>query len=159
MIIHHHMWLSSCRWHVENMQIHAMSISRLFISSQLLLPAQLWSLLFPSFPLLLLTFSLFVFFFFVRLSFLPHVFLSLQVEFDCINPKKQKKKKNYKNSGFIIVKSCKVRTDGWSVNVLHVYFSVEVLALWSLASLCGADCVDNKMDGYFFTVTIISSPH
>uniref|UniRef100_A0A8C6WIE6 Copine-3 n=1 Tax=Neogobius melanostomus TaxID=47308 RepID=A0A8C6WIE6_9GOBI len=31
-----------------------------------------------------------------------------EVEFDCINPKKQKKKKNYKNSGFIIVKSCKV---------------------------------------------------
>uniref|UniRef100_A0A8D3E753 Copine-3 n=1 Tax=Scophthalmus maximus TaxID=52904 RepID=A0A8D3E753_SCOMX len=27
-----------------------------------------------------------------------------EVEFDCINPKKQKKKKNYKNSGIIIVK-------------------------------------------------------
>uniref|UniRef100_A0AAX7SP12 Copine-3 n=1 Tax=Astatotilapia calliptera TaxID=8154 RepID=A0AAX7SP12_ASTCA len=37
---------------------------------------------------------------------------SVEVEFDCINPKKQKKKKNYKNSGVIIVKSCKVRTDG-----------------------------------------------
>uniref|UniRef100_A0A8C2XPQ5 Copine II n=1 Tax=Cyclopterus lumpus TaxID=8103 RepID=A0A8C2XPQ5_CYCLU len=35
------------------------------------------------------------------------------VEFDCINPKKQKKKKNYRNSGFIIVKSCKVRMEGW----------------------------------------------
>lgn len=32
----------------------------------------------------------------------------LQLELDCINPKKQKKKKNYKNSGIIIVKSCKV---------------------------------------------------
>lgn len=38
-----------------------------------------------------------------------HVFVC-QVEFDCINPKKQKKKKNYKNSGIIIVKSCKVST-------------------------------------------------
>lgn len=34
----------------------------------------------------------------------------LQVEFDCINPKKQKKKKNYKNSGVIVVKLCKVRS-------------------------------------------------
>lgn len=40
------------------------------------------------------------------------VFVFLQVEFDCINPKKQKKKKNYKNSGIIIVKLCKVRMDG-----------------------------------------------
>uniref|UniRef100_A0A8D0AR03 Copine-3 n=1 Tax=Sander lucioperca TaxID=283035 RepID=A0A8D0AR03_SANLU len=38
---------------------------------------------------------------------------SVEVEFDCINPKKQKKKKSYKNSGIIIVKSCKVRMDGW----------------------------------------------
>lgn len=37
----------------------------------------------------------------------PHV---LQLELECINPKKQKKKKNYKNSGIIIVKSCKVST-------------------------------------------------
>lgn len=36
---------------------------------------------------------------------LSHV---LQLELECINPKKQKKKKNYKNSGIIIVKSCKV---------------------------------------------------
>uniref|UniRef100_A0A8C7Z2I6 Copine-2 n=1 Tax=Oryzias sinensis TaxID=183150 RepID=A0A8C7Z2I6_9TELE len=36
---------------------------------------------------------------------------SVEVEFDCINPKKQKKKKNYKNSGVIIVKSCKVGID------------------------------------------------
>uniref|UniRef100_A0A8C2Z5S9 Copine-3 n=1 Tax=Cyclopterus lumpus TaxID=8103 RepID=A0A8C2Z5S9_CYCLU len=34
-----------------------------------------------------------------------------EVEFDCINPKKQKKKKNYRNSGFIIVKSCKITRD------------------------------------------------
>uniref|UniRef100_A0A8C0IAY9 Copine-3 n=1 Tax=Bubo bubo TaxID=30461 RepID=A0A8C0IAY9_BUBBB len=32
------------------------------------------------------------------------------LELECINPKKQKKKKNYKNSGIIIVKSCKVST-------------------------------------------------
>ncbi|KAM7396198.1 hypothetical protein PAMP_019255 [Pampus punctatissimus] len=36
---------------------------------------------------------------------------SVEVEFDCINPKKQKKKKNYKNSGIIIVKSCKITRD------------------------------------------------
>uniref|UniRef100_A0A8P4KAK2 Copine-2 n=1 Tax=Dicentrarchus labrax TaxID=13489 RepID=A0A8P4KAK2_DICLA len=36
---------------------------------------------------------------------------SVEVEFDCINPKKQKKKKNYKNSGIIIVKLCKVGID------------------------------------------------
>uniref|UniRef100_A0A673Y2P5 Copine-2 n=1 Tax=Salmo trutta TaxID=8032 RepID=A0A673Y2P5_SALTR len=34
-----------------------------------------------------------------------------QVEFECINPKKQKKKKSYKNSGIIILKSCKVERD------------------------------------------------
>ncbi|OXB76078.1 UNVERIFIED_CONTAM: hypothetical protein H355_000177 [Colinus virginianus] len=33
------------------------------------------------------------------------------LELECINPKKQKKKKNYKNSGIIIVKSCKVGID------------------------------------------------
>ncbi|XP_059507529.1 copine-2 isoform X2 [Stegostoma tigrinum] len=36
---------------------------------------------------------------------------SMEVEFECINSKKQKKKKNYKNSGIIIVKSCKVIRD------------------------------------------------
>ncbi|XP_005997254.1 copine-2 isoform X2 [Latimeria chalumnae] len=36
---------------------------------------------------------------------------SIQLEFECINPKKQKKKKNYKNSGIIIVKSCKILRD------------------------------------------------
>ncbi|KAK1785412.1 hypothetical protein P4O66_018256, partial [Electrophorus voltai] len=36
---------------------------------------------------------------------------SVEVEFDCINPKKQKKKKNYKNSGVIILKSCKITRD------------------------------------------------
>ncbi|XP_043563078.1 copine-2 isoform X2 [Chiloscyllium plagiosum] len=36
---------------------------------------------------------------------------SMEVEFECINSKKQKKKKNYKNSGIIIVKSCKVTRD------------------------------------------------
>uniref|UniRef100_A0A6Q2Y880 Copine-2 n=1 Tax=Esox lucius TaxID=8010 RepID=A0A6Q2Y880_ESOLU len=33
------------------------------------------------------------------------------LEFECINPKKQKKKKSYKNSGVIILKSCKVERD------------------------------------------------
>ncbi|XP_066569603.1 copine-2 [Amia ocellicauda] len=36
---------------------------------------------------------------------------SREVEFECINPKKQKKKKSYKNSGIIILKSCKVTRD------------------------------------------------
>ncbi|XP_041047885.1 copine-2 [Carcharodon carcharias] len=36
---------------------------------------------------------------------------SMEVEFECINSKKQKKKKNYKNSGTIVVKSCKVTRD------------------------------------------------
>uniref|UniRef100_A0AAY5EBG4 Copine-2 n=1 Tax=Electrophorus electricus TaxID=8005 RepID=A0AAY5EBG4_ELEEL len=36
---------------------------------------------------------------------------SVEVDFDCINPKKQKKKKNYKNSGVIILKSCKITRD------------------------------------------------
>lgn len=37
-----------------------------------------------------------------------------QREFECINPKKQKKKKNYKNSGVIILRSCKVSQPGWA---------------------------------------------
>uniref|UniRef100_A0A8C7VIY1 Copine-2 n=1 Tax=Oncorhynchus mykiss TaxID=8022 RepID=A0A8C7VIY1_ONCMY len=36
---------------------------------------------------------------------------SLEIEFECINPKKQKKKKSYRNSGIIILKSCKVGID------------------------------------------------
>uniref|UniRef100_A0A8C7PVI6 Copine-3 n=1 Tax=Oncorhynchus mykiss TaxID=8022 RepID=A0A8C7PVI6_ONCMY len=36
---------------------------------------------------------------------------SLEIEFECINPKKQKKKKSYRNSGIIILKSCKVERD------------------------------------------------
>uniref|UniRef100_A0A6I8N4F5 Copine-2 n=1 Tax=Ornithorhynchus anatinus TaxID=9258 RepID=A0A6I8N4F5_ORNAN len=34
--------------------------------------------------------------------------LAVRLELECINPKKQKKKKNYKNSGIIIVRSCKI---------------------------------------------------
>ncbi|MEE6499763.1 hypothetical protein FKM82_003576 [Ascaphus truei] len=34
-----------------------------------------------------------------------------QVEFECINPKKQKRKKNYKNSGIILIRSCKITRD------------------------------------------------
>lgn len=34
--------------------------------------------------------------------------LLIQLEFECINPKKQRKKKNYKNSGVIILRACKV---------------------------------------------------
>ncbi|XP_069740604.1 copine-1-like isoform X2 [Narcine bancroftii] len=33
------------------------------------------------------------------------------IEFDCINPEKKKKKKSYKNSGIIRVRSCKIETD------------------------------------------------
>uniref|UniRef100_A0A8C9A270 Copine-2 n=1 Tax=Prolemur simus TaxID=1328070 RepID=A0A8C9A270_PROSS len=33
------------------------------------------------------------------------------LEFECINPKKQRKKKNYKNSGIIILRSCKISRD------------------------------------------------
>ncbi|XP_036737004.2 copine-2 isoform X3 [Manis pentadactyla] len=35
----------------------------------------------------------------------------IQLEFECINPKKQRKKKNYKNSGIIILRSCKINRD------------------------------------------------
>lgn len=42
-------------------------------------------------------------------SFSSHV---VQLEFECINPKKQRKKKNYKNSGIIILCSCKVSQQG-----------------------------------------------
>lgn len=38
-----------------------------------------------------------------------------QLEFECINPKKQRKKKNYKNSGIIILRSCKVGEWGTGV--------------------------------------------
>ncbi|OXB58510.1 hypothetical protein ASZ78_009075 [Callipepla squamata] len=41
-----------------------------------------------------------------------------KLELECINPKKQKKKKNYKNSGIIIVKSCKVSTLGCFILLL-----------------------------------------
>eukprot|EP00064_Thunnus_orientalis_P018854 superscaffoldBa00004488_g18962 len=34
---------------------------------------------------------------------------SSAVEFDCVHPEKQKKKKGYKNSGVVCVKNCKVR--------------------------------------------------
>uniref|UniRef100_A0A8C2UH72 Copine 1 n=1 Tax=Coturnix japonica TaxID=93934 RepID=A0A8C2UH72_COTJA len=33
------------------------------------------------------------------------------VEFECINPEKKQKKKSYKNSGVISIKSCKIETD------------------------------------------------
>ncbi|XP_069353891.1 copine-2 isoform X2 [Eulemur rufifrons] len=33
------------------------------------------------------------------------------LEFECINPKKQRKKKNYKNSGIIVLRSCKISRD------------------------------------------------
>ncbi|XP_033896446.1 copine-2-like isoform X2 [Acipenser ruthenus] len=36
---------------------------------------------------------------------------TIKIEFECINPKKQKKKKSYKNSGIIILKSCKIARD------------------------------------------------
>ncbi|KPP64704.1 copine-2-like [Scleropages formosus] len=36
---------------------------------------------------------------------------SRQIEFECINPKKQKKKKSYRNPGVIIIRSCMVGRD------------------------------------------------
>nr|XP_023411337.1 copine-2 isoform X5 [Loxodonta africana] len=33
------------------------------------------------------------------------------LEFECINPKKQRKKKNYKNSGIVILRSCKINRE------------------------------------------------
>lgn len=47
-----------------------------------------------------------------KLSF--SFFYVVQLEFECINPKKQRKKKNYKNSGIIILRSCKVSQRGWA---------------------------------------------
>jgi len=55
--------------------------------------------------------------------------LSLQVEFDCINPKKQKKKKNYKNSGVIVVKSCKVRKEERRSRFSIVYAALQPQSL------------------------------
>uniref|UniRef100_A0A8C6M2D1 Copine-3 n=1 Tax=Nothobranchius furzeri TaxID=105023 RepID=A0A8C6M2D1_NOTFU len=78
------------------------------------------------------------------------------VEFDCVHPEKLKKKKGYKNSGVVYVKSCKVRTtearsfcvgidftgsngDPRSPNSLH-YMSPDGLnqylsALWSVGQV------------------------
>ncbi|MBN3292527.1 CPNE2 protein, partial [Polypterus senegalus] len=36
---------------------------------------------------------------------------AIELEFECLNPKKQKKKKSYRNSGIIIVKSCWISRD------------------------------------------------
>lgn len=43
--------------------------------------------------------------------FLIIVFFFFQVRWDCINPKKQQKKKNYKNSGVIVLDSIRVKTN------------------------------------------------
>uniref|UniRef100_A0A8C7VST9 Copine II n=1 Tax=Oncorhynchus mykiss TaxID=8022 RepID=A0A8C7VST9_ONCMY len=50
-----------------------------------------------------------------------------QVEFECINPKKQKKKKSYKNSGIIILKSCKVNQDTQRLIDIH-YVGIDFTA-------------------------------
>uniref|UniRef100_A0A8C7H9M9 Copine-2 n=1 Tax=Oncorhynchus kisutch TaxID=8019 RepID=A0A8C7H9M9_ONCKI len=52
---------------------------------------------------------------------------SLEVEFECINPKKQKKKKSYKNSGIIILKSCKVNQDTQRLIDIH-YVGIDFTA-------------------------------
>lgn len=54
-----------------------------------------------------------------------------QLEFECINPKKQRKKKNYKNSGLIILRSCKVGQQGmgWGHRVGAQASQGQVLAL------------------------------
>ena len=58
-----------------------------------------------------------------------------QREFECINPKKQKKKKNYKNSGIIILRSCKVSQRGWHgaqswFGVTQRYIAAEETEHW-----------------------------
>nr|XP_030708182.1 copine-2-like [Globicephala melas]XP_030708183.1 copine-2-like [Globicephala melas] len=50
-------------------------------------------------------------------------------EFECINPKKQKKKKNYKNSGIIILRSCKVSQHGWAWGTVPVWGSHRGISL------------------------------
>uniref|UniRef100_A0A8C8J712 C2 domain-containing protein n=1 Tax=Oncorhynchus tshawytscha TaxID=74940 RepID=A0A8C8J712_ONCTS len=51
---------------------------------------------------------------------------SLEIEFECINPKKQKKKKSYKNSGIIILKSCKVNQDTKSlIDIVGIDFTAS----------------------------------
>lgn len=58
------------------------------------------------------------------------------MEFDCINPKKQKKKKNYKNSGVIIVKLCKVRrtVTEWIAGTLADTFDTFNPPSWSVST-------------------------
>lgn len=46
--------------------------------------------------------------FVLRKLWIEFLLLLTQLEFECINPKKQRKKKNYKNSGVIILRACKV---------------------------------------------------
>ncbi|MBN3325149.1 FR1L4 protein, partial [Atractosteus spatula] len=46
-----------------------------------------------------------------NVSELQKTSLSSPVEFDCIHPEKQKKKKNYKNSGVVKIRSCKIVAD------------------------------------------------
>lgn len=43
------------------------------------------------------------------------------MEFACIHPEKQKKKKSYTNSGVISVKSCKVNTTKVPWNLLETH--------------------------------------
>lgn len=57
-----------------------------------------------------------------------------QLEFECINPKKQRKKKNYKNSGIIILRSCKVSQ--WGVGEAWVPVLVLLILVLELY-LCG----------------------
>lgn len=56
-----------------------------------------------------------------------------QVEFDCIHPEKQKKKKGYKNSGVVSVKTCKVSTVWHNKFVLKVKCDIVIIKLrfWS----------------------------
>nr|XP_015220553.1 PREDICTED: copine-1 isoform X3 [Lepisosteus oculatus]XP_015220554.1 PREDICTED: copine-1 isoform X3 [Lepisosteus oculatus]XP_015220555.1 PREDICTED: copine-1 isoform X3 [Lepisosteus oculatus] len=46
-----------------------------------------------------------------NVSELQKTSLSSPVEFDCIHPEKQKKKKSYKNSGVVKIRSCKIVAD------------------------------------------------
>ncbi|XP_066558258.1 copine-1 isoform X2 [Amia ocellicauda] len=46
-----------------------------------------------------------------KVSQLQNTSLSAPVEFDCVHPEKKQKKKNYKNSGVVKIRSCKIVAD------------------------------------------------
>ena len=89
-----------------------------------------------------------------------------QLEFECINPKKQRKKKNYKNSGIIILRSCKVSQ--WRVGeaqgraseawVLVLVLPILVLARWPQSFICVGLSVLACTMGLSVRISLISRP-